>query len=56
MNILKKIIDTLKDYIEAHDDDLTFLDVGDIVLARRYQTDDEKIKLKKVIEKALLLL
>lgn len=47
MNILKKIIDTLKDYIGVYDDDLSFLDVGDIVLARRYQTDDEKNKIKE---------
>lgn len=41
------IIEFLKKIIKVKDNDLSFLKVGDIIWARRYQTEEEKNKIKK---------
>jgi len=40
------IIEFFRKIIEVQDDDLSFLNVGDIIWARRYKTDEEKNKIK----------
>lgn len=41
------IIEFFKRIIEVKDNDLSFLNVGDIIWAKRYQNDEEKNKIKK---------
>lgn len=42
-----RIIEFIKKIIEVKNDDLSFLNVGDIIWARRYQTEEEKEKIRK---------
>lgn len=44
------LIEFLKKIIKVKDNDLSFLKVGDIIWARRYQTEEEKNKIKKDIK------
>lgn len=41
------IVEIIKKLIEVKDNDLSFLNVGDIIWAKRYKNDEEKEKIKK---------
>ena len=40
------VIEFFKKIIEVKNNDLSFLNVGDIIWARRYKTEEEKNKIK----------
>ena len=41
-----RIIEFFKKIIEVKDNDLSFLNVGDIIWAKRYKNDEEKSRIK----------